>query len=101
MKLVDNIKMGRKSKRNHFDFSHDVNTTSSFGFCQPTLVQSVMPDSGVNLKSNSFIRLGYMPCPTFGRIKVKTDTVYVPMKDVFEAFDELISQNQYATVQQS
>ena len=97
MKLVDNIKMGRKSKRNHFDFSHDVNTTSSFGFCQPTLVQSVMPDSGVNLKSNSFIRLGYMPCPTFGRIKVKTDTVYVPMKDVFEAFDELISQNQYAT----
>ena len=70
---LNNVPIGRDDKRKFHDFTHDVNTTADFGFCQPTLVLPVMPNSHVNLKSSSFVRLGVMPCPTFGRIKIQQD----------------------------
>lgn len=88
---IGNINIGTKVKKSFFDMTHDISTTSDFGFCQPTLVQAVMPNSSFTLKSHSFVRLAPMPCPTFGRIKVKQDSVYVPMVDVFPAFNEFIS----------
>lgn len=89
---LNNVPIGRDDKRKFHDFTHDVNTTADFGFCQPTLVLPVMPNSHVNLKSSSFVRLGVMPCPTFGRIKIQQDTVYIPKTDVFEGFDHMISE---------
>lgn len=88
---IGNINIGSSTDKNFFDMSHDVSTTCDFGFAQPTLVQAVMPRSSFVLNSHSFVRLAPMPCPTFGRIKVKQDTVFVPMKDVFTAFDSFIS----------
>lgn len=88
---IGNINIGSKTKKSFFDMTHDVSTTSDFGFCQPTLVQAVMPRSSFAFSSHSFVRLAPMPCPTFGRIKVKQDCVYVPMKDVFTAFNEMQS----------
>ena len=89
---LNNVPIGRDDKRKFHDFTHDVNTTADFGFCQPTLVLPVMPNSHVNLKSSSFVRLGVMPCPTFGRIKIQQDTVYIPKTDVFEGFDHMMSE---------
>lgn len=89
---LNNVPIGRDDKRKFHDFTHDVNTTADFGFCQPTLVMPVMPNSHVNLKSSSFVRLGVMPCPTFGRIKIQQDTVYIPKTDVFEGFDHMMSE---------
>lgn len=90
---IGSINIGSKDKRNFFDLTHDNSTTCDFGFCQPTLVHAVMPNSSIRLKTHSFVRLAPMPCPTFGRIKVKQDNIYVPMKDVFLAFNEFISGN--------
>ena len=87
MAKVPRISLGRKVKRSFFPLEHDVNTTSDFGFCQPTICKYVTKDTKISLKSKTFIRLAPMPVPTFGRIQVLEHTAFVPMTDVFEAFD--------------
>lgn len=91
MVKMDRINVGRKEKRSFFNLTHDVNTTSDFGFCQPTLVRHFIKGSKINLKSNTFVRLAPLPVPTFGRVQCQQHTAFVPMSDVFEAFDYLQS----------
>lgn len=91
MSILPKIKIGRKSDRNFFDFSHDVNTTSDFGFCQPTILQNIVADSKLTLNSRSFIRLAPLPVPTFGRINVKQRTAFVPYRDIFLGYDNFQS----------
>lgn len=92
MVALPRILIGKKNKRSYFDLTHDVNTTADFGFCQPTLVREFYKDCKINLKTKEFVRLGAMPCPTFGRIEVKTHTAFVPVKETFLAYDYLQSQ---------
>lgn len=87
MAKIPRISLGRKEKRSFFPLEHDVNTTSDFGFCQPTICKYVTKDTKISLKSKTYIRLAPMPVPTFGRIQVLEHTAFVPMTDVFEAFD--------------
>lgn len=91
------INIGTSTKRAFFDMSHDVSTTCDFGFEQPTLIHPLLAKSKVNLKTSSFVRLAPMPCPTFGRVKVNTDTVFVPATDVQENFDQMVSGVSYST----
>lgn len=92
MGTLDLLRVGRKSKKNFINKSHDVNTTSDFGFCQPILFDTVLPGSNVSLKTKQFVRLAPLPTPTFGRVKVHTDTSFIKIKDVFPAFDNLMDQ---------
>lgn len=92
MVALPRISIGKKNKRSFFDLTHDVNTTSDFGFCQPTLVREFYKDCKIDLKTREFVRLGAMPCPTFGRIEVKTHTAFVPVKETFLAYDYLQAQ---------
>ena len=92
MGTLDLLRVGRKNRKNYTDKSHDVNTTSDFGFCQPTLCDLIIPGSNVSLKTKEFCRLGVLPTPTFGRVKIHTDTSFQKVKDVFPAFDNLMSQ---------
>lgn len=87
MVSIGKINLGRKSKRSFFPLNHDVNTTSDFGFCQPTLVRHFIKGSKISLNSRTFVRLAPLPVPTFGRIECKQHTSFVPVKDVFEAFE--------------
>ncbi len=87
MAKIPRISLGRKEKRSFFPLEHDVNTTSDFGFCQPTICKYVTKDTKISLKSKTYIRLAPMPVPTFGRIQVLEHAAFVPMTDVFEAFD--------------
>ena len=86
------INLGIDKKRNFFDYSHHVNTTSDFGFCQPTLFQETVPDSDYKVSVKSAVRLAPLPQPTFGDIKVNHSCHFVKIQDVFEAFDNLQSQ---------
>ena len=90
MANIGKLKIGRKSKKEYFDFTHDVNTTFDFGFSQPTLIDLVPAGSNVSLKTKEFVRLAPLPTPTFGRVKVHTDTSFVPLKDVYPAFGHLM-----------
>lgn len=91
MVKIGPINVGKKEKRSFFNLTHDVNTTSDFGFCQPTLIRHFIKGSKINLKSNTFVRLAPLPVPTFGRVQCQQHTAFVPMTDVFEAFDYLQS----------
>ena len=97
MATIGKINIGVNSRKNFHDFKHDVNSTLSFGFCEPTLIHSMHAKSSIALKSSSVVRLAPLPCPTFGRMKARTDTVFVPMTDVFEAWNEFISGTAYNT----
>lgn len=92
MVTIPKITIGRSARRNYFDKKHDVNTTSDFGFCQPTLVDNIVPDTKIKLKTNSFVRLAPLPVPTLGRIQVKQHTAFVPYRDVFLAYDAFMSE---------
>ncbi|QRV61872.1 major capsid protein [Microvirus sp.] len=91
MVSIGRINIGRKEKRAFFPLNHDVETTSDFGFCQPTLVRQFIKGSKINLQTKTFVRLAALPCPTFGRIECKQHTAFVPITDVFEAFEYLQS----------
>ena len=91
MVSIGRINIGRKEKRAFFPLNHDVETTSDFGFCQPTLVRQFIKGSKINLQTKTFVRLAALPCPTFGRIECKQHTAFVPINDVFEAFEYLQS----------
>lgn len=91
MVSLPKIKIGRHTKREFFDMSHDVNTTCDFGFCQPTLMQDLIPNTRFDLSTRGFIRLSPLPVPTFGRMKVKQITRCIDLKDVFTDFKHFIA----------
>lgn len=97
MAKVGKIGVGVNDKLNFHDFKHDVNSTLGFGFCEPTLIHSMHAKSKIDLQTKSLVRLAPLPCPTFGRMKAKTDTVFVPMIDVFEAWNEFVTGTGYTT----
>lgn len=91
MSAIPFINVGSRTKRAYFNKQHDVNTTSGFGFCQPTLVEYLPADTKVSLQQKQFVRLAPLPCPTFGRIQVRNITRFIPIHDVCENYDYLQS----------
>lgn len=87
MVRLPKINIGIKKRKNYHNFSHDVETTSDFGFCQPTVISHVNAGSSSKITTNVGVRLAPLPVPTFGRIRLKTYNSFVPMNEVFEAFD--------------
>ena len=87
MVRLPRISLGTKKRKNYFDLSHDVETTSGFGFCQPTIVRHMNAGSSSSLTTKIGVRLAPLPQPTFGRIKLKTYNTLVPIQDVFLAYD--------------
>lgn len=73
-----------------FDFSHDVVTTSNFGWWQPTLCHELVQGSSFNLRQQSFVRLSNMVAPTFGNIKLKNTFAFVPMRLLYPNFTQLL-----------
>lgn len=84
---LPSIKIGISTKKAYFDKTHDVSTTSDFGFVQPTLCDDVIPNTNIKLRTHSKIMLAPMPQQTFSRIQMHTTNVFVPMSDVYLAFD--------------
>lgn len=87
MVRLPKISIGTKQRKSYFDLSHDVETTSGFGFCQPTVVRHMNANSSSKLTTKIGVRLAPLPCPTFGRIKLRTFNTLVPIQEVFEAYD--------------
>lgn len=93
---LPSIKIGISTKKAYFDKTHDVSTTSDFGFVQPTLCDDVIPNTNIKLRTHSKIMLAPMPQQTFSRIQMHTTNVFVPMSDIYLAFD---NQQTQTTVQ--
>ena len=79
-------------RRSRFNWSHDVNTTFSWGEVQPTQCKLLIPGSKTTMSAQNLIRLAPMVAPTFGRVKYKTFNQFVAMEEVFPNFAELMAQ---------
>lgn len=79
-------------KRSRFNWSHDVNTTFSWGEVQPTQCKLLIPGSKTSMQAQNLIRLAPMVAPTFGRVKYKTFNQFVGMSEIFPNFDAMMAQ---------
>lgn len=91
--VLDKIEIAKSGHpRARFNLSHDVNTTCGFGEVQPLCGRLTPPDTKTILDLKSLVRLAPMVAPTFGRMKFKTWTSFVPMSDLSKNFDALLAQ---------
>lgn len=84
-------------KRSRFNWSHDVNTTFSWGEIQPTQCKMLIPGSKTTCEVQNLIRLAPMVAPTFGRVKYKTFNQFVEMAEVFPNWDAMMAQEPKST----
>ena len=84
-------------KRSKFNWSHDVNTTFSWGEIQPTQCKMLIPGSKTTMSTQSLIRLAPMVVPTFGRVKYKTYNQFVSMAEIMPNFDAMMAQEPVST----
>ena len=84
--------LGISNRRYSHDKSYHVDTTSDFGSFQPLLSEFLNPNDKIVVSDiRQLIRNGVMPAPTFGDIKCVNDFTFVPVSDIFPAYDALIS----------
>lgn len=96
--IIPKISLGTSSKKKYtrrVDF--DNNTTMEFGFVQPLMSKLLEADSNINVSYKQLVRLAPMPCPTFGRISLDSETVFVPLSDVVPFYDAMRSQQSYSS----
>lgn len=84
-------------KRSKFNWSHDVNTTFTWGEIQPTQCKLLVPGSKTTVETQNLIRLAPMVAPTFGRVKYKTFNQFVGISEVFPNFDAMMAQEPVTT----
>lgn len=86
-----------KYNRSKFNWTHDVNTTFSWGEIQPTQCKMLIPGSKTTMSTQNLIRLSPMVAPTFGRVKYKTFNQYVAISEIFPNFDAMMAQEPKST----
>ncbi len=82
-------------KKYPHDLSFDINTTSSFGFCQPILSRQLNAQDTVSLRFGQICRLMPLAQPTFGQMKLKTYTSFVKAEDIWHAYGSFLSGQSY------
>lgn len=95
--IIPKISLGSSSKKHYTrraDF--DNNTTMEFGYIQPLFSKLLEADSNIRVSYKQLVRLAPMPCPTFGRISLDSEIVFVPLGDVVPFYDAMRSQQEYS-----
>ncbi|QCS35939.1 major capsid protein [Capybara microvirus Cap1_SP_55] len=90
---LDKIKVSSSGHpKARFNLSHDVNTTSNWGHCQPLVCRQLRPKSKVSLSVESLVRLAPMVAPTFGRVHYKTWSGFVPISDLISTYGDMMAE---------
>lgn len=74
-------------KRSLFNFCHDINTTNSWGVCQPIITKELVADSSFDIRVGNVVRLAPLVKPTFGAGEVKTYLGFVPYAEIFHPYE--------------
>ena len=98
---IGSISLGRSTKKYTHDLSFDNNTTMGFGFMQPLCTQMMYKGDKISLTAKQLVRLAPMPVPSFARIKTINRAFFVPMADVFPAWDALLAHQTVTTTVRS
>lgn len=88
MFTIPKISLGSSAhKRYTHDMSFDNNTTFDFGSVQPIFNQFMMAGDKLHISAKQLVRLAPMPVPSFARVKLVNECVFVPVSDVCPYFD--------------
>lgn len=88
---IGKVSVGVSSKKYSKNMSFDNNTTFSFGAIQPLFCQLLMAKASINIDVRQLVRLAPLPVPTFARMKLVNKYCFVPISDVYPAFENLMS----------
>lgn len=88
---IGKVSLGVSSKKYSKNMSFDNNTTFSFGAIQPLFCQLLMAKASINIDARQLVRLAPLPVPTFARMKLVNKYCFVPISDVYPAFENLMS----------
>ena len=84
------VLIGKNTKKYSHPRGFHVNSTSDFGSFQPFIVEFLLGGDSINYdKFVQLVRNSTMPSPTFGKLTCRNDFHFVPMCDLFPAFDAL------------
>ncbi len=83
------------NKKNFFSDKFDNTTTLGFGAVQPICCSELVPQSSVNLRVNSFVRLSPLVKPVYGRLNLHSYTFFCPLSEVYHPWDSLLSQTSF------
>lgn len=95
MSIIPKISVGVPKKREKRNLSFDCSTTSNIGNIQPTMCREMIPNEKYSVKVSSLVRLASMPLPTFGRMSLRHHHVFVPIEDIYGAWNALLSGQHY------
>ena len=94
---IDSIKMQSSEKKiARFNLSHDVSTSYAFGEVQPSLCLEMLGNSKAVLSKEHLVRPDPVVAPAFGRIVCKNHTRFVPMKNIWPAYDDTLAQTPFS-----
>lgn len=93
--LIPKIKLGISNKRSKSNWSFDSQTTANIGFVQPTMARLLPPDSNINIKQRTLVRMSPLVNPTFGRLSQRDYFTFVKMSDVYHPWPEFLSGKSY------
>lgn len=77
--------------RNKFDLSHTHVSSGDFFETGVSWIHEMTPGSRIDVDLEVFSRLEAMPTPTFGRARIVTRAFAVPMRLVYPAWEEFMS----------
>lgn len=89
------IKVGMQSNKNKFDLSCTNITTQDFYKAKPVYLKEIIPGEKITIKSNVFSRLSPLATPAFTNIKIVNRAFFVPMRTIFEGFNNYITRSPY------
>lgn len=95
---MDNQNLGRISidsanrPRQRFNLRHDVNTSASFGDCQPVLCRQCIAGTKSVLSVDTLVRLAPMVAPTRSRVGVRLLSKFVGMSELTENYPAFVAQ---------
>lgn len=93
---IGKINLGKEQgKRNVFDLTHDVTTTADWGEVQPLMCREMVPDTDMTVQIDNFVRLNPMPLPVMGRASYRTYHTFVPLQEIWDAFESFMSKKTY------
>lgn len=90
------IKLGSQVlKKSRFDLSHDMNTSADFGHVMPMSCIEMIPNSSIKFHGEHLVRLAPLALPTWGRMAMHVYHRFVPLQDIYEPFENLMSAKSY------
>lgn len=93
-----NFNLGVSRKKYTHNKSFHIDTTADFGSFQPVLCDYLAVGDTAAMRSfRQLVRNAVMPSPTFGDIKCVNRFSFVPVSDVFPAFEAMLARQSVKT----